>query len=85
MQRRCSLRRRRFTRFSVVSVTAAGVQFGVAMLLVFAVGQERVSAQVVAIGVASLLNFAANHLWTFPVTPDGAEVTHEVGRRRCAS
>ncbi|MBK6848019.1 MAG: GtrA family protein [Proteobacteria bacterium] len=65
----------RLLRFYGVSSVGAGVQFGVAMLLVALLGSPYLLlAQLAGIGLATLLNYVANHKWTFRPRDGGAKL-----------
>lgn len=51
--------------FCAASSVAAVVQFGVAQGLVHGMGVNLYLAQSIGIGLASIVNFVANHVWTF--------------------
>ena len=74
----------RFRRFLVVSIGAAGAQFGISMALVFALGWGRIPSQCVGIGLAAVLNFAVNHLWTFAHRRGHTEAPAGPELRECA-
>ena len=56
---------RRLGRFYLVCAGASAIQFGVAMGLVVWLGVHPSLAQLLGIGLATLINFALNNLWTF--------------------
>lgn len=62
----------RLLRFYLVSSLAAGVQFGVAMALALLLGLHYLLAQLAGIALAMLLNYVANHWWTFRARPGAA-------------
>ncbi len=55
----------RLGRFYLVSAAAALLQWGVGIGLAEQLGVQIHLAQILGIGVAMGINFAANHLWTF--------------------
>ncbi len=55
----------RLGKFYLVSLVAALVQWGVAVVVFEVLELWIYLAQLVGIGVALVINFAANHLWTF--------------------
>lgn len=57
----------RLLRFYAVASAAASVQYGLAMALVMLLGWHYLLAQLGGIALAMLLNYVANHKWTFRV------------------
>lgn len=55
----------RLGRFYLACSLASAVQFGVAMVLNLGVQLHYLLAQLTGIAVATVLNYAANNLWTF--------------------
>jgi len=60
----------RLSKFYVVSSAAAAVQVGVAWLVRSQFGMMDQLAVLIGIGVATVINFTANHFWTFREHPE---------------
>ncbi|MBK8479708.1 MAG: GtrA family protein [Proteobacteria bacterium] len=66
----------RLLRFYAVASAAASVQYGLAMALVMLLGWHYLLAQLGGIALAMLLNYVANHKWTFRVRREERSVSH---------